>query len=122
MLQLFGDVGATFHYCMVPDKDSRAEDEPYFTFTKHRVVKFDAEAEIVHAALVWSSITGTAACHAETRFGYHPHLRQWRQMFHNPKADLFVFGNSCTGYIIPTPVGSVPAMPFKRRAPETMNA
>lgn len=112
MLQLFKDVGATFCYCMVPDKDSRAEDEPYFTFTRHRVVKFDADNEIVHAALVWSSITGTVANDTATQFGYHPVLRQWRQMLFDTRLGLFAFPESCTGYVIGTPVGSVPAVPF----------
>lgn len=114
MLQMFKDTGATFYHCMVPDKDSRAEDEPYFTFTRHRVVKFDAENEIVHAALLWSSITGTETKDTETRFGYHPDARQWRQMFHDAKLDAFVFSDSCTSYIMATPAGSVPSVPFTR--------
>jgi hypothetical protein len=121
MLQLFKDVGATFHYCMVPDKDSRAEDEPYFTFTRHRVVKFDAENEIVHATQLWSSVTGTEAKDTATQFGYHPDLRQWRQMFLDAKLGVFVFADSCAGYVIGTPVGSVPAVPFRsRHAPHAL--
>lgn len=113
ILQLFNDPGATFYYCNVPDENSRTENEPFFTFTKHRVVKFDPDTDTVHAVTVWSSVTNIrdGDDKPEARFRYHPVTRQWLKLL----PGTFDFAESGTGYIIPQPVGSVPATPLIRR-------
>lgn len=119
-LQLFMDSGATFWYCDVPNNTNRKPDEPFFTFTQHRVVRLDIDAQVVHCVMIWSSVVDTIETGNEppTRFAYHPTLRQWRLQRKvidaTTKTETFQTPTGSYGYIMANPAGSVPSVVLPR--------
>jgi hypothetical protein len=116
LLQMFIDSGATFFYCDVPNKTHRKPGEPFFTFTQHRVVRLDVEAQIVYCVMIWSSVVDSIESGNEppSRFAYHPTMRQWRMQRKviDPvtKMESYQTPTSSFGYITATPTGCVPSV------------